>query len=125
PEIALRQIALGAKGVCCQKVSEAIPFIQAGVTDILISNEVVGAQKMALLARLASVARITVCIDHAEPLAALSAVLDAHHSSVDVLVEVDVGQKRCGVQTPQEAVALADAVARLPNVRFAGIQAYH
>lgn len=125
PEIALRQVALGARGICCQKVSEALPFIQAGITNILISNEVVGARKLDLLARLASQARITVCVDHPDALKALSAVLDSHHSSVDVLVEVDIGQKRCGVQSHKDAVALADLTASLPNVRFAGIQAYH
>lgn len=125
PEIALRQIALGAVGICCQKVSEAVPFIKAGVQDILISNEVVGRHKLELLARLAAEARLTVCVDHPKALEALSAALDAHHSFVDVLVEVDIGQKRCGVQSRADAVALAELAARLPNVRFAGIQAYH
>ncbi|MFT0849268.1 DSD1 family PLP-dependent enzyme [Achromobacter sp. F4_2707] len=125
PEIALRQVALGARGICCQKVTEAWPFLQAGITDILISNEVVGRQKLELLAHLASQARVTVCVDHPEALKALSAALDARHSFVDVLVEVDIGQKRCGVQSPEQAVALANQVASLPNVRFAGIQAYH
>jgi len=125
PALSLRQVALGARGVCCQKVTEAVPFIQAGVTDILISNEVVGRHKLELLARLAALARLTVCVDHPEALAALSAALDAQQSFVDVLVEVDIGQKRCGVQSHEEAVALAGQVARLPNVRFAGVQAYH
>ncbi len=125
PEIALRQVALGARGICCQKVTEAEPFVRAGITDILISNEVVGHQKLALLARLAGEARLTVCVDHPDALAALSAALDAAQSAVDVLVEVDIGQKRCGVQSCNELVALAGEVARLPNVHFAGIQAYH
>ena len=125
PAVALRQVALGAKGICCQKVSEALPFIQAGITDILISNEVVGRQKLELLAQLAARVHLTVCVDHPEALKALSAALDAQHSFADVLVEVDIGQKRCGVQTHQEAVALADLTVRLPNVRFAGVQAYH
>ena len=60
PEIALRQIALGAEGICCQKVSEAVPFLAAGVRDIHISNEVVGAAKLVLLARLAKQAKVTV-----------------------------------------------------------------
>lgn len=124
-EVALRQVALGARGICCQKVSEAVPFIEAGITDILISNEVVGRQKLELLAQLAAKARLTVCVDHPDALKALSQALDAGQSAVDVLVEVDIGQKRCGVQTHAEAVALADQIARLPNVHFAGVQAYH
>lgn len=125
PEISLRQVALGARGVCCQKVTEAVPFVQAGITDILITNEVVGRPKLELLAQLASRVHLSVCVDHPEALKALSAALDAQHSFADVLVEVDIGQKRCGVQTHAEAVALADLTVRLPNVRFAGVQAYH
>ena len=125
PDVALRQIAMGAQGICCQKVSEALPFIRAGVTDILISNEVVGRRKLELLGRLARNARITVCVDHPAALTALSETLDAHQAVVDVLVEVDIGQKRCGVQTHAEAIELASLTARLPNVQFAGIQAYH
>src|SRR3546814_3319078 len=64
PEITLRQIALGATGLCCQKVSEAVPFVQAGVRDIHLSNEAVGAGKLALLARLAAQPGITVRVDH-------------------------------------------------------------
>ena len=125
PEIALRQIAMGAQGICCQKVSEALPFIEAGIHDILISNEVVGVRKIKLLAELARRARITVCVDHPTALTALSEALDAQHSFADVLVDVDIGQKRCGVQTYDEAIELAALAHRLPNVRFAGIQAYH
>lgn len=125
PEIALRQVALGATGICCQKVSEAVPFVEAGVRDILISNEVVGAQKLALLARLAKQAHMTVCVDNARALDALSSVMAEHDASIHVLVEIDIGQKRCGVQTPGEAVALARRVHKLPNLRFVGVQAYH
>src|SRR5690606_35125041 len=125
PDIALRQLAMGAQGICCQKVTEAIPFIQAGITDILISNEVVGKRKLELLARLAGEARLTVCVDRASALKELSAALDARHSGEDILVEVDSGQHRCGVQSHEEAIALAELAQRLPNVRFAGIQAYH
>lgn len=125
PDIALRQIALGAQGVCCQKVSEAACFVAAGVRDIHISNEVVGAAKLAMLARLAHQARLTVCVDNLLALHDLSQALIKENSTVGVLVELDVGQKRCGVQTPVEAVGLAQAVLRTPQVRFDGIQAYH
>lgn len=125
PEIALRQIALGATGICCQKVSEAVPFVAAGVRDILISNEVVGQAKLALLARLAKQAQITVCVDHPRAVQALSAMMVEHGASVKVLVELDIGQKRCGVQTPDEAMVLIQLVQKLPNISFAGVQAYH
>lgn len=125
PDIALRQIALGADGVCCQKVSEAACFIAAGIRDIHISNEVVGPAKLAMLARLAEHAQLTVCVDSLRALQDLSDALVKHGSTMGVLVELDIGQKRCGVQSPQEAVELAQAAQRLPNVRFDGVQAYH
>ncbi|MGB3290252.1 MAG: DSD1 family PLP-dependent enzyme [Burkholderiaceae bacterium] len=125
PEIALRQVALGAAGICCQKVTEAVPFVQAGLRDIHISNEIVGEPKLRLLAQLAKKARMTVCVDHPQAAKALSAAMAEHGASVGVLVDVDVGQKRCGVQTPEEAVALAELVQSLPGISFAGIQAYH
>lgn len=125
PEIALRQVALGAAGICCQKVAEAVPFVQAGLRDIHISNEIVGEPKLRLLAQLARKAHITVCVDHPTALKALSAAMAGHGASVGVLVDVDVGQKRCGVQTPDEAVALAGLAQSLPGIGFTGIQAYH
>jgi D-serine deaminase-like pyridoxal phosphate-dependent protein len=125
PEIALRQLALGARGICCQKVSEALPFVAAGVGDILISNEVVGPAKHALLARLARHARMTVCVDDAGQLARLSEAMSRAGVQVDVLVELDVGQGRCGVSSPEAALALARQAGQLPGLRFAGLQAYH
>lgn len=125
PDVSLRQIALGAQGVCCQKVSEAACFVAAGVRDIHISNEVVGAPKLAMLARLAGQARMTVCVDSLVALEALSAALVEQDTHMGVLVELDIGQKRCGVQSPEEALELARAVDRLPNIRFEGVQAYH
>lgn len=125
PEVALRQIALGAVGVCCQKVSEVLPFLAAGVRDIHISNEVVGAPKLALLARIARQARLTVCVDHPDALQALSAAMSDAGARIGVLVDVDIGQKRCGVQTPDAAVSLARQAQQLPGIEFVGIQAYH
>jgi D-serine deaminase-like pyridoxal phosphate-dependent protein len=125
PEIALRQVALGAQGICCQKLTEAAVFANAGLRDIHISNEVVGPAKLALLGQLAAQARVSVCVDNAAALEALSAAMVKHAVTVGVLVDVDVGQKRCGVQNPDQAVALARLALGLPNIQFAGLQAYH
>jgi len=124
PEIALRQIALGARGICVQKASEALPFIAAGIGDIHISNEVVGGAKLNLLAGLARHARVSVCVDDARNVAALSAAVDSAGARVDVLVEIDVGQGRCGVASPTAALELARRIESLPGLRFAGLQAY-
>ncbi len=123
--IARQQMALGAVGVCCQKVSEAEALAAGGVYDILISNEVVDAKKLERLARLAATARIGVCVDSAEGVRALADACTAARTRVDVLVEINVGADRCGVEPGKPALALAKAVASAAPLRFAGIQAYH
>jgi D-serine deaminase-like pyridoxal phosphate-dependent protein len=125
PPIALAQIAAGAVGVCCQKVSEAEALVDGGVGDVLVSNEVVGAPKLARLAALAGRARIGVCVDDAGNAADLDAAARAAGTTLDVFVEVDVGARRCGVAPGEPAVRLAQAIAACANLRFAGLHAYH
>jgi D-serine deaminase-like pyridoxal phosphate-dependent protein len=125
PAIARRQIALGAVGVCCQKVSEAEAMVEGGIADVLVSNEVVGARKLARLAALAREARIGVCVDDADNVAALSEAARHFGATLDVLVEIDVGAARCGVAPGEPAALLAERVARAPGLRFRGLQAYY
>jgi len=125
PTLALRQIALGAVGVCCQKVSEAQAMVEGGVADVLISNQVVGAQKLMRLAQLARRARIGVCVDNADNARALSQAAMAEDATIDVYIEIDVGARRCGVEPGADALILAQAVAALPGLRLMGLQAYH
>jgi D-serine deaminase-like pyridoxal phosphate-dependent protein len=125
--IAQRQVAAGAVGVCVQKTSEAAPFLAAGIEDVLITNEVVGERKLANLAALAArhpAARLGVCVDDANVVAALGGACADAGARVDVYVELDVGHDRAGVAQPVAAVALARAVAAQPSLRFAGLQAY-
>jgi D-serine deaminase-like pyridoxal phosphate-dependent protein len=124
PQIAMRQIAHGAVGVCCQKVSEAEALVEGGVGDVLIANEVVGAAKITRLAALAKQARIAVCADDARNIDALSAGARAAGITLDVLVEIDVGANRCGVAPGEPAVALARQISSAEGLRFAGLQAY-
>jgi len=124
PEIALRQIALGAAGVCVQKVSEAEALVAGGVTDVLVANEIVGAPKVKLLAELNQRAHVAVCADDAGNVAALDAAARAAGVKLDVLVEIDVGAGRCGVQPGAPAVTLAAEIGACRNLRFAGLQAY-
>lgn len=123
PEIALRQMALGAIGVCCQKVTEAEALVDGGVRDVLIANEVVGEPKIRRLLALAQRAQVAVCVDHPDNVAALAAAAADAGVTLDVLVELEVGAGRCGVP-PAAAAALAQQVAVSPPLRFAGLQAY-
>lgn len=124
PEIALRQIAHGAVGQCCQKVSEAEILVEGGVTDVLVSNEVAGAAKLDRLARLAREARISLCVDHPDGVREAAEAAARHDVVLDILVEIDVGGRRCGVAPGEAAVRIADAVSRSNTLRFAGLQAY-
>lgn len=102
--IALAQMARGAVGVCCQKVSEAEALVDGGVPNVMVSNEVVGAGKLARLARLARRATVLVLADHPEQVLALQAAAQAEDVNLEVLVEVDVGASRCGVADRKSVV---------------------
>ena len=119
PEIAKRQIAAGAIGVCCQKVAEAEALVDGGIRDVLVSNEIVGAQKIARLAALSGRAHIGVCVDNAENLKEIR----SSKANLDVYIELEVGMRRCGVAPGERVVALAREISG--NLRFAGLQAYH
>ena len=125
PEVAKRQIALGAVGACCQKVSEAEAMVEGGIGDVLVTNEIVGAPKLGRLARLALRATIGVCADDAGNVRDLEAAAASAGVTLHVYVEIDVGMGRCGVAPGAPAVALAQAIARCPHLRFSGLQAYH
>jgi D-serine deaminase-like pyridoxal phosphate-dependent protein len=125
PIIAAKQIALGAVGICCQKVSEAEVMVEGGVADILLSNEIAGQRKLERLARLARRARLSVCVDDAEGIAELEAAARRATTRLDVLVEIDVGGRRCGAAPGAAAAQLAREIARSSHLNFAGLQAYH
>jgi 3-hydroxy-D-aspartate aldolase len=122
--IAARQIARGAVGICCQKVSEAEAMVHGGVGDVLVSNQVVGPRKVERLAALATQARVSVCVDDAGNVDELVAAARRYRSRIGVLVEIDVGAGRCGVAPGTPAVALARRIATAPGLEFLGLQAY-
>lgn len=124
-EVAKRQMALGAVGVCCQKVAEAEAMVDGGIADVLVSNEVVGATKLERLAGLARRAKLGVCVDDAGNVKDLEAAARAAGVKLDVYVELEVGMGRCGVAPGEPALALARAVAGCASLRFAGLQAYN
>lgn len=125
PVIAAKQIARGAVGMCCQKVGEAEILVAGGVGDVLVSNEVVGARKLERLAALARHARISVCVDDPAIIEQLAQAAERAGSQIEVLVEVDVGARRCGVRPGPAATGLARQIAGSRALAFGGLQAYH
>jgi len=125
PVVALHQIARGAVGSCCQKVSEAEAMVAGGVRNVLVSNEIVDRRKIERLVALARQAEIAVCVDDPGNVDDLDAAARAAGVRLPVLVEIDVGNLRCGVPPGEPAVALARHVAARHGLRFAGLQAYY
>jgi 3-hydroxy-D-aspartate aldolase len=124
PVIAKLQMARGAVGQCVQKVAEAEALAWGGIPDILVSNEVVGASKLARLAALARISKVAVCADDGAQVKAIESAAADAGIRLPVLVEIDVGAGRCGVQPGPEAVELAKQIAASKHLIFGGLQAY-
>jgi D-serine deaminase-like pyridoxal phosphate-dependent protein len=124
-EIAARQIAAGAVGVCVQKVSEAVALAAEGIGDILICNELTSDRKIAALVELSGRIRVAACVDDLDNVAAIERLAARADTVVSLMIEVDVGQGRCGVAPGAAVVTLAQAIVAEPHLRFAGLHAYN
>lgn len=125
PLLAQRLIAAGARGVCVAKLSEAEVMLAAGIEDVLITTELAGEVKLERLALLlARHSQLKLVVDGARGADALERALAAADRRADVLIDLDVGQHRCGVLPGAPALELARHVARLPHLRIVGVQGY-
>ena len=124
PEIARRQMEAGAVGICCAKLGEAEAMAAAGIDNILITTPVIGESKIGRLLHLRNRSAVAVVADDEANIAMLGRSAQLAGTSLDVLVEIDVGQGRCGVPPGPDAVRLARAVRSHPLLKFAGIQGY-
>lgn len=125
PAIAELQIARGAIGQCVQKVAEAEALVAGGIRDVLVSNEVVGASKLARFAGLSKVAAVAICADSEAHVRALESAAADASAKLPVYVEIDAGGGRCGIEPGERAALLARRIAQSPHLEFAGLQAYH
>ncbi len=135
-ELAKLQIAAGAVGVCVQKTSEAEALVAGGVHNIFITNEVVALHKLTRIAALTRVlapqgGKLAICVDSMEGIKRLADCMNDGRiasgitSAIDVFIEINVGQNRCGVEPGLPAIALALEIRKHPALNFAGLQAYH
>lgn len=124
PAIAKMQIASGSHGITVAKTGEAEVMAAAGLDNILVAYPLFGKEKLRRLARLALEKDITIAVDNAVTVEALSQAAQEAGSTLGVLVELDVGMRRCGVGSPEEAAQLAETIDRLPNIRFSGLNLY-
>lgn len=124
PFLARRQVAAGAVGITCQKVSEAEAMVAAGgLEDVLITYDILGDAKLARLKRLAERVRLAVVADNETVVDGLARAF-ADGPPLAVLVECDTGAERCGVQTPEAASALAKRIDGAPGLTFGGLMTY-
>lgn len=124
PRFAHAQMALGAVGITAQKLGEAEAMADAGLPDIFLPYNILGAAKLARLKALHDRVMLSVTADSLVTLAGYAATFTDPAHRLPVLVECDIGAARCGVQTPAEAVILATAIAAAPGLRFAGLMVY-
>jgi len=125
PLIAKKQIEMGAIGICCQKVSEAEVMQQGGIENILLSSEIVSPVKLERVSSLSNNCDLMIVVDHIQGAELLSNVMQKNETDIGVLVDIDVGQGRCGVRTVDEAVSLAKKIDELPSINLCGFQAYN
>ena len=134
--LAKLQMQAGAVGVCVQKTSEAEAMAAGGVHNVYISNEVVAPHKLTRVAALANQlaaenGQLAIAVDSVEGVGRLAQAMNERRAGtgiaavIDVFVEIDVGQGRCGVRPGQPAVALVHEIRKHAALRFAGLQAYH
>ena len=124
PVIAHKQIAAGAIGVCCQKLGEAEVMVEGGIRDILITYEVVGTIKIRRLMALCRQANMMVIVDDPHNVQNLSEAAQAFNIELGVLVDINTGQNRTGVEPGEPASTLATIVANCQGLQLRGICGY-
>jgi len=124
PDIARLQIERGAVGICCAKLGEAEVMAAAGIPDILITTPVIGVSKLMRLMMAASQSRIAVVADNADNIREMAMCAQTAGVRIAVVVEIDVGQGRCGVPPGEAALALARQIHEADWLIFRGLQGY-
>jgi D-serine deaminase-like pyridoxal phosphate-dependent protein len=122
--LARYQLASGARGITVQTLGEAEAMAAAGITDMLLTFNIIGRPKLHRLSALIKGTDIAVVADHREMLEGLSLAARRAGRRLSVLVECDTGAARNGVQSPLAALALAQEIERSPDLRFGGLMTY-
>jgi D-serine deaminase-like pyridoxal phosphate-dependent protein len=124
PELARKQVALGAVGITVAKPGEAVVMADGGLTDIFVAYPIVSPKKADTLLALSHSTRLSVSVDSFEAAECLASSAAMHSYNLPILVEIDVGFGRCGVQSPEAAVALALQIEKLSGAHFGGLMFY-
>ena len=120
--LAKLQIAKGALGICAQTIGEAEAFAAGGIRNLLLTSPT-SLNDAGRVAALAGRADLAAVVDDPLLVSALGLAALAAGCTLDVLVDIDLGQHRTGVN-PAEVLALAKTIAATAGIRFAGVQGY-
>jgi D-serine deaminase-like pyridoxal phosphate-dependent protein len=125
PEIARRQVAAGALGVCAATVPEAEAMVAAGVRGVLLTSPIVERGKIARMVALAKQGgEVLLAVGHPREGELLASAAEAGSVTLDILVDVDVGDRRTGILPGQPALDLAHLLVKSKRLRLRGVQAY-
>jgi len=124
PIMAHKQLDAGAIGITCAKLGEAASLVDAGIKEVLIANQVVGKTKIDRLVGLAQHSNIMIAVDDLKNVQAISKAAADKSVTINVLVEVNVGTNRCGVETPEQALPLTREVLNSKGLNFRGLMGY-
>jgi D-serine deaminase-like pyridoxal phosphate-dependent protein len=123
PILAWKQLRAGAVGITVSKLAEAEVLASGGIRDLLIANQVVGARKIRRLVNLAAYTDVIVAVDSIDNVQEISRAAQDKGTIVGVLVEVNIGNDRCGVE-PTLALEMVQSILALPSIRFRGLMGY-
>ena len=124
PIISHKQVRAGAIGVTCAKLGEAEVMVEAGISSVLIANQIVGETKIKRLINLAKHGEITVAIDDYSNVKHLARASELNDVKLNILIEVDVGNNRCGVPPKEPALQLAKEASSYSSLNFKGLLGY-
>ncbi|MEN3745709.1 DSD1 family PLP-dependent enzyme [Sphingomonas sp. HF-S3] len=123
-DIARRQVAAGAVGICCAKLGEAEALAAEGIADIHLTSPVVRSDAIRRLILLNDRITLSLVVDHPAIVEALARAAEAAGRTLTLFIDVDPGTRRTGVASPGAAVALARSIAAAPALRLGGVQFY-
>ena len=123
-EVAQMQISAGAIGITCAKLGEAEILAANGIGDIMIANQIVGALKVRRLMRVKDGADVIVAVDGVDNVRELAAAAGQAGKTLRVVIEVNIGMNRAGTAPGEPTLALADEIARHPDLRLVGVMGW-
>ena len=124
PEIAHMLLRAGAMGVTVAKLGEAEVMAAAGINDILVANQVVGEQKIKRLVALCRHADVMIAVDDVQNARDIAAAAADAGVEIRVLIELNVGMDRAGIEPGQTTLEFAQQIKDLPGLKFSGLMAW-